>query len=60
MRLVSGIILVIIAVVWGILCLHEKQLLDIPNSVLYAGFMFFAGEKGIDFFAQKLGLKKNG
>lgn len=53
---VSNIILLLIGITWAMLCLSKKELLPLPDTVLWSGAILFAGDKGIDIVVQKLGV----
>lgn len=57
-KIVSNLVLLIIGITWSLLCLYEKELLSLPDSVLWASGILFAGDRGIDLVIQKLGLQK--
>lgn len=54
-RLVSGLSILVIVVVWGVLSILQDKLLDVPQSIMVIAFVLFAGEKGIDFIINKRG-----
>ena len=54
-RFVSGLSILVIILVWGILSISNDKLLPLPQSIMTVGFVLFAGEKGIEFVRDRLG-----
>lgn len=57
-KITSNIILLIVAVAWALLCMAKKELLPLPDNIMYVCFVLFAGDRGIDFIISKFGNQK--
>lgn len=55
-KIISNIILLIIALTWALLSISEGVLMAMPDNIMWIGAILFAGDRGIDILIQRMGL----